>query len=343
VRRLPCSVAISLAVLAGTAGPALGQGKPAPDPAKIEEARLHMKAGHDFYEDPRGHRCEEALVEFRKAYELSGSLNARKGMAVCNLLLERDGDAIDDYTAFLAGKGASLDPKEKAEVEADLNALKQAVAHVTVRVDADGVRIVDVRTPASGPSVRNGYTLPRGETRLGLHPGDHVLTASLEGRPDQVWKVTITNGASIAHAFTFGTGPAPAATVAETPPPEPPEPPQGTTRPVPPYVWISGGATLALVVPWVALAVRAKSKNDDYEALNGKAPAAELQALRSDVKNANLVADVFLGLTAAGVATTVVLFLTRPSKPAQASRGRSWTVAPVLGASSGGVVMEGWF
>jgi hypothetical protein len=334
------SSALSIAALACAATPALAQGKP--DGARLDEARRHMKAGAAFYNDPSGHKCEEALVEFKKAYDLSGSLNALKGMAVCNLELERDGDAIDQYSGYLAGKGASLDAEEKAQVEADLNALKQALATVTLRVDADGVRVVDVRTPARGLPVRNGYTLPRGEIRLGIHPGDHLLTASLEGRPDQVWKITAVNGGSFSHAFSFGAalGTAPANPVVE-PPPVPAA--GGATRPVPAYVWISGGVTVALAVPWIALAVRAKSQNDDYNALNGKAPAAELQQLRSEVKSANLVADVFLGLTAAGLATTVVLFLTRPSKPAQASRGRSWTIAPTLGPSSGGAVMEGWF
>jgi hypothetical protein len=338
------SSALSIAALACAVTPALAQGKPAPDPARIEEARRHMKAGAAFYNDPSGHKCEEALVEFRKAYDLSGSLNALKGMAVCNLELERDADAIDEYAAYLAGKGASLDAEEKAQVEGDLNALRQAVATVTLRVDTDGVRVVDVRTPARGLPVRNGYTLPRGETRLGVHPGDHVLTASLEGRPDQAWKVAVVNGGAFSHGFAFGgaPGPGPISPIVEVSPPPPPPSP-GSTRPVPAYVWISGGVTLALAIPWVAFAVRAKVQNDDYDALNGKAPEAELQTLRSEVKSANLVADVFLGLAAAGLGTTLVLFLTRPTKPAQASRAPGWTVAPTLGPSSFGAVMEGWF
>jgi hypothetical protein len=330
----------AIAALACAATPALAQGKPAPDPARIEEARRHMKAGAAFYNDPSGHKCEEALVEFRKAYDLSGSLNALKGMAVCNLELERDADAIEEYAGYLAGKGASLDAEEKAQVEADLNALKQAVATVTLRVDVDGVRVADVRTPARGLPVRNGYTLARGATRLGIHPGEHVLTASLEGRADQVWKVSLVNGGSFSRAFVFGGAPAPISPTAEVPPVSPPG---GTTRPVPAYVWVGGGVTLALAVPWIALAVRAKSKNDDYNAVNGKEPAAELDELQSAVKSANLVADVFLGLTAASLTTTLVLFLTRPSKPAQASRARSWAISPVVGASRGGAVMEGWF
>src|ERR1700759_1517734 len=96
-----------LAMMIALAAPS-AHAQPAADPAKIEQAKQHKKAGAAFYNDPSGHKCEEAIREFSQAFELSGSLNALKGMAVCNLELERDGEAIDQYTKFLAGKGASI-------------------------------------------------------------------------------------------------------------------------------------------------------------------------------------------------------------------------------------------
>src|SRR5581483_10837342 len=74
-----------------------------PTPDQLAQARQHMQAGAAFYNDPSGkHKCEEAYREFKKAYLLSGSLNAVKGMAVCSLELERDGEAIKEYTQYLA-------------------------------------------------------------------------------------------------------------------------------------------------------------------------------------------------------------------------------------------------
>ncbi|MEO5728898.1 MAG: hypothetical protein ABI134_17355, partial [Byssovorax sp.] len=106
------TAAITLATICSVAAPpaAFAQGKQHPaatDPAKLAEAKRHMQAGAAFYNDPSGHKCEEAIREFGKAYELSGSLNALKGQAVCNLELERDGEAIEQYTKYLAGKGAA--------------------------------------------------------------------------------------------------------------------------------------------------------------------------------------------------------------------------------------------
>ena len=104
----------------------LAQGKPdgpppTADPAKIEQAKLHMAAGAALYNDPSGHKCEEAYVEFGKAYELSGSLNALKNRAVCALELEKDGEALLDYKKVLAGMGEKLPPEEKTQIANDAN------------------------------------------------------------------------------------------------------------------------------------------------------------------------------------------------------------------------------
>jgi hypothetical protein len=106
---------------------------------------------------------------------------------------------------------------------------------------------------------------------------------------------------------------------------------------VPAYVAL--GVTAAIAIPWVALMVRAREKEVDYEKVNGMEPASALNALRGQVTSANLLADVFLGATAASLAASVVLFIVRPGKPAR----RSFTIAPRVGVSSGGAMASGWF
>ena len=320
------------------AGPARAQAPKALDPASIDEAKRHMKAGAAFYNDPAGHKCEEALREFTKAYALSGSLNALKGMAICNLELERDGDAIEQYGAYLKGKGGSLEGAEKAQIEADLNALKAAVATVKVSADKPGVRIVDVRTPARGFPIRNAYALPEeGVVGIGMHPGQHVITASVEGYPDQVWQVEIPNGGTLSHTFHFKKNAAP----------EPPPGPIAAERPFPVSAMVTAGISGAAAITWAALAVRAKVKNADYDKQNGHAGTAELTAMRSDVVKANVAADVLLGVTTAAVGTTVVLYLTRPSRPSSpagpANRPQGFWVAPAVGISGGGAALGGSF
>jgi hypothetical protein len=338
------SLAVTLASLCTLAAPAVHAGDPPPagatvDPAKLEEAKKHMQAGAAFYNDPSGHKCEEAIREFGKAYELSGSLNALKGQAVCNLELERDGEAIDQYSKYLAGKGASIDPADKQQVETDLNALKAVVAYVQFNTDQANVKLTDTRQPSRGFPIINRYQLPISGRKIGLHPGHHTIVASADGVTDVTWTLDISNGQKLDHLFEFDKGKPVVAEGDKTD--KPVEPKMVPVRPVPKSVYVMGGVTVALAVPWVILMVRANGKAADYKAANGHQPAATLQPLHDDVKSADLLADIFLGLTAASAVTTTVLALTRPTKMVPEAPPKAGTihVLPTLG----GAVVTGAF
>jgi len=351
-----CAVTAGAALMA-LAPPAWSQPTTA-DPAKIEEAKKHMAAGAAFYNDPSGHKCEEAIREFGKAYELSGSLNALKGMAVCNLELEHDGEAIEQYTKFLQGKGSAIDPAEKQQVEADLTALKAGVAFVTLNTDHAGVKITDVRTPSRGFPITNRYDLPLAGKKYGLHPGSHTLTASAEGLPDQTWKIDITNGGKYDHSFDFDKGKPVTAEGftkkdlggggAGGDEPDKVKP----TRPIPPAAIALGVVTVAGAGATAGLGVWALGKNSTYKDANGKQPAATLNTLRDDVKTANLITDIALGVTLASAVTTVVLIATRPTKKVQpkaasfsVGRGSAvpFSVSPSIGQAGGGAFVTGAF
>lgn len=306
------------------------------DPAKIAEAKQHMQAGRAFYEDPSGHKCEEAYREFKKAYDLTGSLNAVKGMAVCSLELEHDGEAIEEYQKYLSGKGSQIPAGEREQVESDLKQLRAGVTWVTLKTDHPGTRIVDVRTPSAGYPITNKYVIPEGGIKLGLHPGAHVFTASLDGFRDVTWKIDMSNNGTYDHTFELD----------KEPPPETNKPPPQVimTRPVPKAVYVTGALTLALVAPTVIFGVRALGKESDYKAANGTIPKAQADEMQADVKSADLITDVFLGVTVAAALTTGVLYIARPSKPMAPKTGSARiNVAPFAGSKSGGAVLLGTF
>jgi hypothetical protein len=336
---LGAAVLLAAASIAGNAGAQpLPKGKgqetaPKVDPAKLQEAKQHMEAGAAFYNDPNGHKCEEAYREFKKAFELSGSLNALKAMGICALELERDGEAIERLEAYLAGKGDKIEASDKAQVESDLKALKAGIAKVKLRSDRPSFRVTDVRTPSKGGQIINDYAI-EGEQTLGIHPGRHTFTATSEGAPPVTWTVEIANGSEIEHVFDF-------AEAAEKPP-ERPAPPPVMERPVPVTVFIFGGLTVALAVPTAILMVRAGGKNSDFEGQNGKLPAASLEQQKADVESANLLADIFLGASVASLAATGIFYFTRPSRPEEAA-GTGWQLTPVVGRSGGGANLVGTF
>jgi hypothetical protein len=348
--------AITLLTFLGSAAPALAQGKgkggkaePPPAPAapedpKLAEAKQHMEAGAAFYNDPSGHKCEEAYREFKKAYDLSGSLNALKGMGLCSMELERDGDAIATIEKYLTAKGDQIDPADKQQLETDMKALKAIVAWVTITSDRPGALVIDTRTPSRGFPITNRYVASSTGTRLGIHPGQHEFKAIVDGQSEQVWRVEIMNGGKYRHEFEFDKGkPVTAEGFTESdlsgapaPPPEKP------SRPVPGSVYALGGVTLALAAAGGVVGGLALGKKGDYDAAQGKQSRTELEAMRSDVVTMNAISDVCFGLAAAGAVTTLVLFVTRPSKPSAPKTGM-WQLAPAILSGGGGAVASGAF
>jgi hypothetical protein len=330
------AAALALAAAACIATPALAQ-QATNDPAKLEQAKKHMQAGAAFYNDPSGHKCEEALKEFGQAYELSGSLNALRGMAICNLELERDGEAIPQYQAYLKGKGDKIEPADKQQMDSDLATLKAAAAKVAISVDRGAVKIVDVRTPSRGYPVTNEYQVGAAGKTLLIHPGSHLLTATIEGGTELKWQVEISNGGSYDHAFEFDKAPPPAS--AGTGGPTPDQTPQ--RRPVPVYVWIGAGVSVVLTGVTVAMMLRAKSAKDAYDTANHHETKPQLDKLSNDLKSDNLVADLFLGGSVAVIAATTVLFITRPAVSGPPKTG--WTFTPVAGPTGGGAFVSATF
>ncbi|MEJ7729354.1 MAG: hypothetical protein WKG00_09065 [Polyangiaceae bacterium] len=330
------------------------------DPKKLADAKKHMEAGAVLYNDPSGHKCEEALREFRQAYELSGSLNALKAMGVCELEVERDGDALAHFETFLQKLGDKPHP-DKAQVESDLKGLKAAVAWVTLTSDRQNVRVVDVRTPSRGYPITNRYAVTAAAQKIGVHPGQHVFTASSDGAPDQTWKVDIGNASTHERSFAFDTGKpitADGFTSSDLPGGDTTKPATTTERPVPTTVWIFGGLTAALAVPTVIFMVRAGGKRGDYDDANGTLSGPEagskLEDMRSDVQSANLVADIFLGATIASAAATAIFYFTRPEVQVQSGAAGGALrlgsgpkpgifLTPAAGPTGGGAALSGRF
>lgn len=316
---------------------AQGKGKKPEEDPKVAEAKKHMEAGAAFFNDPAGHKCEEAFAEFEKAYELVGSLNALKGMAFCAMFLERDGEAIELYETLLERKGSQIDRADKQQIESDLKALHAAVAVVTLKTDVAGLTVVDTRTPAKGYPITNRYKIEEKQLQLGVHPGVHEFRASVDGKPDQVWRIEIKNGEAYNHDFNFGAADTGAT---DKPPSVVPDKP---ARPVPKSVFIVGGATVALGIAGGVVGLLAKTARDDYEAANGKeADKAKLEEMRSKVVTMNLVADISFGLAVAGAATTLVLFLKRPEKKLEPAKG-ALQFSPWATPQGGGAMVWGTF
>jgi hypothetical protein len=322
--------------------------------AAIEQAKKHMAAGVAFMKDPDSPRYEEAYTEFRKAYDMSGSLNALQNLAICAQNLELDGEAINHYEKYLEGKGESIDQATKDQITSDLAALKSAVAWVTLSTDKVGVTINDVRTPKRGSPITNTYKGSIQGIKLGMHPGKHKIIASLEGQKDLVWETEIANGGTYSHSFNFESG-APVTAEGFTDKDQKnlgsgddAGKDEGKGGGLPAYPFVVGGITLAVAVPWIVFGVMWGSKKSDYDAaLQANAP--DLEDKKSSLKTTNLLADVFMGVTITGAVATIVCIAvaatsggddsesTPEESTARALRPRvEWTVTPAVDPRGGG-------
>ena len=77
-----------------------------------DNARKHFNAGVALLRDPDGARYEEAYGEFKVAYEASPSWKILGNLGIAAMKLERDGEAIDAFSRYLAEGKKDIDAGE---------------------------------------------------------------------------------------------------------------------------------------------------------------------------------------------------------------------------------------
>lgn len=314
----------------------------AADVTITEEARAHFSAGVSFLQDPDGARYEDAYREFNAAYAASPSWKILGNLGLSAMKLERDGEAIDAYTKYLAEGGKEIERDERAQIERDLKTLQASVVYVSLSIEPVGTTLTDERVPGSGATVVNRYGPLGPSARIGLRPGHHRLTVELTGYDKAVWELDAVPKQEQNHGFALqALAPASAAPVAAAPPavseapPPPPEESSGNGLRV--------GAYAALGVGVVGLGlgtVFGLQANGKYSDANEMCPnfpcqltqaqADKRQGLADDGDKAKTISLVGFIVGGVGVATGVTLFVLSSGKNKKAAV----TVSPVVGLGS---------
>jgi hypothetical protein len=309
------------------------------DPAKTAEAKKAFAAGVNLLQDPDGAKYEDALLQFRRAYDLIGTWKVLGNVGICAMKLERDGEAIDAFTQYLKDGGTQIDAEERAQVERDIATLKASVVSLHLVFPAAGGKVVDERVNNRGVKTINEYVVSAATLDLGIHPGHHALVARLpSGEPR--WESDFAPGSKAEHSFVPGA--------AKTP--EVASPPLsaaidtnvslGTSRPIPVSVWISGGATVAMVLGATVTGLMAASKRSSFNEINGQpGKQDEAQSLHDSAVTFGTVNTVFTGAAIAGAGLTAYFYFTRPSKSAPRT-GKPF-VSPWMTADGAGILLRG--
>ncbi len=303
-----------LGALASSVTPAL-----ADEVVVTEAAREKFRAGVALLKDPDGARYEDAYLAFKAAYAISPSPNMLGNVGLCALKLERDGEAIDAYTTYLA-KGTDIPEDERKQIERDLATMKSTLATLVLDVAPAGASVVDERQRTSGASQRNKYgPLTAGVNELRLRAGTHRLTVSVEGHVDQTVELELAPGQSVTKKVELkkagqpdvgGAGGDPGPRPGPGPGPQP-----ELERPVPVSVWVTLGLTGALGVSAGVVGGLALANKGEFDDVNDGSDPVAAEEVRDEGQVLNITTDVLIGATGAAAAVTLILFLTRPEVP----------------------------
>jgi hypothetical protein len=307
------------ALLLVVAGPALGA-----DAAPGEEAKRAFSAGVILLKDPDGAKYDDALVQFNKAYRLSGSWKALGNVGLCSMKLERDGEAIAAYEKYLAQGGKEVDAEERGQIERDLAALKAQVVQVHIELPQGATRLADERANAHG-RVLNEYPLGSSSIQLGMHPGHHLMTVRLASGSDLRWDVDLAPSTTVSHKFESSAAAEPA-----------PVSHQPRT-----LGWVLGGVGVVGIGVGAAFGLKtfaAKSDSDGYCTGNScRQPGLDL---RNNASTYATISDVAFAVGIAGLgAGAYFLFLRSPTdKP-----GTGLAIGSSVASGGAGVALRGGF
>lgn len=127
-------LAASLILAAGVA-PGLARAQPAPTTTETEEARRHFDRGVRLFDQGDN---DGALVEFRRAWELSRRPSVLFNVAAAAQALRRYGEAVEALRLFLVEVPGAH--PQRPEAEHTLRELEQLLARVRSTATVSGTR-----------------------------------------------------------------------------------------------------------------------------------------------------------------------------------------------------------
>jgi hypothetical protein len=140
-----------------------------------DDARNHFRQGVTLV---REGAYRAALVELKRAYEISPDFRVLFNIGQCELQLGEYVAAITAFDAYLAQGGDKVEPERRAAVEEHLRELQKRVANLNIQASVSGAEIrVDGVSAGQAPL----------KDALRVSVGRHEITASTDdGRSAQV-------------------------------------------------------------------------------------------------------------------------------------------------------------
>jgi len=271
---------------------AAAQTAPVPVPAEAakKEASEHFRSGVELFQEGA---FRAALVEFERAYELSPDYRLLYNIGQVQLQLGDYLSATESSERYLTEGGAEVPAARRASVEAELQVLHQRVGRLSVTCNADGTEIfVDDQLIGVTP-LPTTVLLNVGRHRVYARGADGAAsTRVIDIAGGDLKELKLELKAPTARRDERGTTAVP----------------MSFKRKLAVAAWSASGALLIGAVVTGALA---KSKISDRrtELKEDLPDQKKLGTLGDSAASLSLTADIFGGLTIAGVAAGAALWL----------------------------------
>lgn len=293
------------------------------------EASEHFQRGVEFSKDGD---FEAALVEFKRAYELSPNYRVLYNLGQTSRELRDYAGALKSFQQYLKEGGNDVAKRDK--VEAWVEELKGKVAKVSVNVNVPGAEITvdDVsvgRSPLKEPVVVNAGKRKVSATLSGYTPMQRYV--DLAGTDSKSVDIELAPIGSTSGGGDKDKGGG-----------EPPPPPKKAS----PAPWIAlAGTGVAGILTGVFGGLALSAKSDFQKALDTfPGNAKDIEAKRSKTKTFAATADVLGGITGAGAVVTIVLFATTSSSSHSGGKDEKKSAfIPEIGIGPGAIQFGGRF
>jgi hypothetical protein len=284
--------------LAASAQPAPAAGAKPAAPEVPDEGRDHFNRGVALF---REGDYRAALVEFRRAYDMSHNYRALYNIGQTEFEVQDYAGARTSFQKYLVEGGAEIEAGRRAEVEADVKKLSGRVATIAIKTNADGADVLLDDTVIGQSPLKEPLLVSAGRRKITVQKGAlPPVTRFVELAGGDASSVTIDLAAT-----------APLAPVSAAPAPVAPAP-VAAPRPARTAVWIALAGTGALATGAVITGVLALGAHSDAEtALATRGiKAADVEAAHSKAATLGLVTDVLGGAAIVMGGVTVVLAAT---------------------------------
>ncbi|MGB8298124.1 MAG: PEGA domain-containing protein [Polyangia bacterium] len=296
---------------------------PTGDPQAKAQAQALLGQGTKLYQqgDVAG-----ALEKFNAAYAAYSSPKLMFNIAQANRDLGRPVEAIEAFEKFLAG-AADTSPETVADVRKSVAELQRKLGRIQIDCETAGAEVsVDGKSVGVAP-------LP---DLVWATPGRHQVAAKHASAAPAIEDADVTAGS--VTTVTMRLRPMAASMTSPAPKAAPDFDVQAA---LPPsggsegwwlgrkWTWVAAGSTVLLAAGAITAGALMQSKFDSLRSSCGAGNPARPGCSQSDIDSVSsrrTMANVFWGLTAAGVVTTGVLFY---------FEGRPVGVAPMAGGTTG--------